>query len=62
MRNPDGSWFCREPVHIVGHHGPMTTTPGVIYRRGKTVQGYDVARWLDDWHGMRLQPIGVRFL
>jgi len=62
VRNPDGSWFCREPVHLVSHNGPMTTTPGVTYRRGKTIQGYDIARWLDEWHDLRIEPIGVNFL
>ena len=62
VRNPDGSWFCREPVHIEGFNGPMTTTPGVTYRKGKLVQGYDVARWLDEWLEQKAEPIGIRFL
>jgi hypothetical protein len=62
VRNPlDGSWFCREAVHIVGPNGPMTVTPGVTYRKGKPAQGYDVAQWLDDWHERQLQPAGVEF-
>ena len=48
VRTTDG-WFCREPVHFVGANGPMTVTPGVTYRKGRPVQGYDVATWLDEW-------------
>jgi hypothetical protein len=62
VRDNDGSWFCREPVHFVGYHGPFTTTPGVTYRKGKLNQGYDVAVWLDEWHSQQLVPIGVQFL
>jgi hypothetical protein len=62
VRNNDGSWFCREPVHLVGPNGPMTTTPGVTYRRGKLSQGYDLAMWLDEWHDHQTAPIGVHFL
>lgn len=40
-----------------GHKGPMTLTPGVTYRRGKLVQGYDVAQWLDDWNDHRAEPV-----
>ena len=63
VRNPlDGSWFCREPVNVEGPSGPLTTTPGVTYRKGKAVQGYDLAQWLDDWHEHGAQPAGIRFL
>jgi len=62
VRNPDGSWFCREPVHFVGPNGSMTTTPGVTYRRGKLSQGYDIALWLDEWQDHQIVPIGVHFL
>jgi len=62
VRNPDGSWFCREPVVILGPNGQWTTTPGVTYRRGKAVQGYDVAQWLDDWHNHQAAPLGIEFL
>ena len=59
--NPDGSWFCREPVTIVGASGQFTTTPGVTYRKGKLVNGYDVAQWLEDWQTYRVRPLGVEF-
>lgn len=61
VQNPDGSWFCREPVHIIGANGAWTTTPGVTYRKGKLVNGYDVAGWLDAWHQDGVSPIGVEF-
>ena len=61
VRNPDGSWFCREPVVIVGASGAFTTTPGVTYRKGKLVQGYDIARWLEDWHAHGVAPMDVSF-
>lgn len=62
VRNPDGTWFCREVVHVLGPSGPMSTTPGVTYRQGRPVQGYDLAQWLDDWHGAQLAPAGIQFL
>ena len=62
VRNGDGSWFCREAVHLVGPNGPLTTTPGVTYRRGKLNQGYDIALWLDEWRHDQTVPIGVHFL
>jgi hypothetical protein len=62
VRNPDGSWFCREPVQIIGPNGPMTATPGVTYRQGRPVQGYDLAQWLDDWHAREAPPAGIEFL
>jgi len=61
VRNPDGSWFCREPVHIVGMNGPASTTPGVTYRKGKLTNGYDVAQWLEDYQEYRVRPLGVEF-
>jgi hypothetical protein len=60
--NPDGSWFCREPVHILGPAGPLTVTPGVTYRKGKLVNGYDIARWLDEWQQHGTPPAGIAFL
>ena len=62
VQNPDGSWFCRAPVHIVGPKGPATTTPGVTYRRGKLLNGYDVAQWLDEYKAHGASPLGVDFL
>jgi hypothetical protein len=61
VRNPDGSWFCRAPVHFTGPQGPLTTTPGATYRRGHPLNGYDIARMLDDWYNARVPPIGIRF-
>jgi len=61
VRNPDGSWFCRA-VHIIGPQGPMTMTPGITYRKGKPIQGYDVASWLDRWNDHQVEPVGVQFL
>ena len=62
VRNPDGSWFCRAPIHFVGPSGPFTSTPGVTYRKGQTINGYDLAAWLDAWREFQREPIGIRFL
>jgi hypothetical protein len=62
VRNPDGTWFCRAPVQFIGAHGPATTTPGVTYRRGGGVYGYDIAQWLDDWERHGKGPIHIQFL
>jgi len=62
VRNPDGSWFCRSPRHFIGPSGPMTTTPGVTYRRGAPLNGYDVGAWLDDWERTRQLPLNIQFL
>ncbi len=61
VRNPDGSWFCRRAVHFVGAQGPLTTTPGVSYRKGKPLMGYDIAQWLDEWRHHQVAPIGIQF-
>ena len=62
VRNPDGSWFCRAVRHILGPNGPLTITPGVTYRAGKPVNGYDIGQWLADWHDHQLEPIHIQFL
>jgi hypothetical protein len=62
VSNNDGTWFCREAARFVGPHGPMSTTPGVTYRRGKLNQGYDVALWLDEWRDQQIGPTGIDFL
>jgi hypothetical protein len=62
VRNPDGSWFCRAVAHLLGPQGPLTVTPGVTYRKGRPVQGYDIAQWLDDWNNHRAVPVGIQFL
>lgn len=61
VRNQDGSWFCRAPAHLIGANGPFTATPGVTYRRGRPINGYDIALWLDIWSEQRIAPIGVEF-
>lgn len=62
VRNPDGSWFCRTTTHLIGPQGPLSVTPGVTYRKGKPVRGYDIAQWLDDWNDHRVAPVGIQFL
>jgi hypothetical protein len=62
VRNPDGSWFCRAPVQIVGPQGPFTFTPGTTFSKGKSINGYQVAEWLDDWHEHGRIPIRIAFL
>lgn len=56
VREGKGAWLCTAPAHIVGPQGPMTTTPGVTYRRGKLSAAYDL--WLDEWHEYEREPIG----
>jgi hypothetical protein len=62
VRDGDGSWFCRAPAHFLGPYGPMTVTPGVTYRRGEPIDGYDIARWLDEWESRQQAPIEIAFL
>jgi hypothetical protein len=63
VRNPDGSWFCRAPGEFVHPNGErVSVTPGVTYRRGGSLHGIDVARWLDDWANHGKQPPDVVFL
>ncbi len=62
VRNEDGSWLCRRAVHFVGPQGPMSAAPGVTYRRGQVLRGYDIAQWLDDWRDRKVRPVGIRFL
>jgi hypothetical protein len=49
-------------AHLLGPQGPLTVTPGVTYRKGRPVQGYDIAQWLDDWNNHRAVPVGIQFL
>ena len=60
VRNPDGSWFCRAPAHLVGPTGPVSTTPGTSFRRGKTLNGYDLAAILDEWADHRRPPVNIQ--
>jgi hypothetical protein len=64
VRNQDGSWFCRDVVHVRGPHGQASTTPGVTYRKGsKLLNGqYDVAEWLDQMSTSGQPPVGIEFL
>ena len=52
-----GEWFCRSPLVITSPTGPVTVTPGVVYRTGKLLNGMDIASLLDGWHATgRLPP------
>jgi hypothetical protein len=62
VRNADGSWFCRATVDFIAPNGERASvTPGVTYRPGKLVMGFDIATWLDDWADHRKAPAGVSF-
>ena len=52
----EGEWFCRAPITFFTPSGEITTTPGVLYRKGQPVQGVDVAAVLDVWHSMGKLP------
>lgn len=43
----DGEWFCTAPTTFQTPVGPVTTTPGVTYRSGRMIFGFDVAHALD---------------
>ena len=62
VRSGDQSWLCRSAVHFVGAHGPFTCTPGVTYRKGSPINGYDIAQMLDEWYEYHRQPVGIAFL
>ena len=62
VRCEDGAWLCRAIVKVVTSQGPLTMAPGVIYRKGRPIQGCDVARWLDDRNDSRIEPVAVQFL
>lgn len=63
VRNPDGSWFCCTPAEFALSDGTrVNVTPGVTYRRGKSLlAGRDIAQWLDDWSRYGVQPPGIDF-
>ena len=53
----EGEWFCTAPATFNTPTGLVTTTPGVTYRRGRTISGLDVADALETWHATgRLPP------
>lgn len=43
----EGEWFCTAPATFLTPVGPVTTTPGVTYRSGRMISGFDVATALD---------------
>ena len=43
----EGEWFCTAPATFHTPVGVVTTTPGVTYRSGRIVFGFDVASALD---------------
>lgn len=59
LRLGAGKWLCKEMVTIRSGDGRLLqVTPGVTYVRGKSVNGVDVAQWLDDFHEKRSHPGG----
>jgi len=62
IRDADGSWLCRRPAHFLGPNGPATATPGVAYRRGKLLNGYDIAAFLDEWAQTGEPPVNIQLL
>jgi len=56
----EGEWLCRAPVTIHGPQGAIQATPGVVYRKGRLVQGFDLAAFLDAVHLAGELPPNVR--
>jgi hypothetical protein len=57
----EGEWFCTAPATFNTPAGVVTTTPGVTYRKGRTISGLDVADALDSWHATGKLPPNVSF-
>jgi hypothetical protein len=55
----EGEWFCVAPIVFQTPGGEVGTTPGVTYRRGKPVLGFDVAEALDTWRATGQLPPNV---
>ena len=58
-RIAEGEWFCVAPLTFQTAAGEVGTTPGVTYRRGRLVSGFDVADALDTWRATGALPPGV---
>ena len=55
----EGEWFCIAPLMFETRRGRVGVTPGVTYRRGKLILGFDVADALDTWHATGKLPPDV---
>ena len=53
-RNADGSWTCTAGTTFVGPNGRVQVTQGARFYPGRSFMGFDVARWLDERLGGRL--------
>ena len=60
VRVREGEWLCRAPVTIHGPRGAISPTPGVVYHKGRPLQGFDVAEFLDRVHATGELPPNVR--
>lgn len=60
VRVNEGEWLCRAPVTIHGPQGAVAATPGVVYRKGRPVRGFDVAAFLDRVHASGELPPNTR--
>jgi hypothetical protein len=55
----DGEWFCVAPLAFETPLGRVATTPGVTYRRGKKISGFDIAEALDVWRDTGQLPAKI---
>ena len=59
LRLEPGVWLCKEPASLQAADGRrVQVTPGVTYRRGKSLDGIDIAKWLDEYHERHAPPSG----
>ena len=47
-RHQDGSWLSIAKTWLEGPNGRINVDRGSIFKPGETIQGVDVAAWLDD--------------
>ncbi len=47
-RRSDGSWLCIATTWLSGPNGRIHVDRGSILTPGTTIEGVDVAAWLDD--------------
>lgn len=60
VRVKEGEWLCRAPVTIHGPQGAISATPGIVYRKGRLVSGFDVAGFLDGVQATGELPPNIR--
>ena len=48
-----GMWRCVQDGEFASPHGLIRVTVGSTFVRGTSLNGFDIAKWLDEQNGIR---------